>query len=75
MKTLEQEEERSSKFTAKLETAIERAKDTCERLEQKAAAAARATDKVIKKHPYEAIGVAVGLGLLIGVLVMRSRKD
>jgi len=75
MNTLEQEEERSSKFTAKLETAIERAKDTCERLEEKAAAAARATDKAIKNHPYEAIGVALGLGLLIGVLVMRSRKD
>ena len=75
MNALEREEERISKFTAKLETAIERAKDTCERLEEKAAAAARATDKVIKKHPYEAIGVALGLGVLIGVLVMRSRKD
>ena len=75
MNTVEQEEERISKFTAKLETAIERAKDTCERLEERAAAAARATDKVIKKHPYEAIGVALGLGLLIGMLVMRRRKD
>ena len=75
MNTLEREEERISKFTAKLETAIEGAKDTCKRLEERAAAAARATDKVIKKHPYEAIGVALGLGLLIGVLVMRSRKD
>ena len=75
MNTLEREEERISKFKAKLETAIERAKDTCERLEERAAAAARATDKVIKKHPYGAIGVGLGLGLLIGVLVMRSRKD
>ena len=72
MNILEREEERIRKFTAKL---IERAKDTCERLEEKAAAAARATDKAIKNHPYEAIGVALGLGLLIGVLVMRSRKD
>ena len=75
MNTLEREEGRSSKLTTKLETAIERAKDTCERLEKRGAAAARATDKVIKKHPYEAIGVGLGLGLLIGVLVMRSRKD
>ena len=72
MNTLEREKERISKFTAKL---IGRAKDTCERLEERAAGAARATDKVIKKHRYEAIGVGVGLGLLIGVLVMRSRKD
>ena len=75
MNTLEREEERISKFTAKLEAAIGRAKDTCERLEEGTAAAAMATDKVIKKHPYEAIGVGLGLGLLIGVLVMRSRKD
>ena len=75
MNTLEREEERISKFKAKLETAIERAKDTCERLEERAAAAARATDTVIKKHPYEAIGVGLGLGLLIRVLIMRSRKD
>ena len=74
MKTLEREE-KNSEFMAKLEAAVERAKATCERLEERAAAAARATDKVIKKHPYEAIGVGLGLGLLIGVLVMRSRKD
>ena len=74
MKILEREA-KNSEFMAKLEAAMERAKDTCERLEERAAAAARATDKVIKKHPYEAIGVGLGLGLLIGVLVMRSRKD
>ena len=75
MNTLEREENRESELIAKLDAAIEGAKDTCERLEERAAAAARATDKVIKKHPYEAIGVGLGLGLLIGVLVMRSRKD
>ena len=74
MKTLEREE-KNSEVMAKLKTAVERAKGTCERLEERAAAAARATDKVIKKHRYEAIGVGLGLGLLIGVLVMRSRKD
>jgi ElaB/YqjD/DUF883 family membrane-anchored ribosome-binding protein len=72
MNILEREEERIKKFTAKL---IERAKDTCERLEERAAAAARRTNKVIRKHPYEAIGVGLGVGLLIGVLVMRSRND
>jgi len=75
MNTLEREENRESELIAKLDAAIEGAKDACERLEKRAAAAARATDKVIKKHPYEAIGVGLGLGLLIGVLVMRSRKD
>jgi ElaB/YqjD/DUF883 family membrane-anchored ribosome-binding protein len=37
-----------------------------------AKAAAKTTDKVIRDHPYESIGVAFGVGLLIGVLVTRK---
>jgi len=33
---------------------------------------AKATDKVIREHPYESIGVAFGVGLLIGVLATRK---
>jgi len=50
---------------------LERAKATCLRLQDKTIAAAKATDKVIREHPYESIGVAFGVGLLIGVLVTR----
>ena len=35
-------------------------------------AGAKAADKTIRDHPYESIGVAFGLGLLIGVLVTRK---
>ncbi len=58
-----------------LKPIIEKAKALCERLEDKAVAAARATDKQVREHPYEAIGIALGLGVLIGVLVARSRRD
>jgi ElaB/YqjD/DUF883 family membrane-anchored ribosome-binding protein len=75
MNTLEREENRESELFAKLEVAIEGAKDACERLEKRAAAALKATDKVIRKNPYPAIGISLGLGLLIGVLVMHSRND
>ena len=40
--------------------------------EEKAREGARATDKVIREHPYQSIGLAFGLGLLIGVLVTRK---
>jgi ElaB/YqjD/DUF883 family membrane-anchored ribosome-binding protein len=50
---------------------LEAAKDACLRLEEKAIAGAKATDKVIREHPYQSIGVAFGVGLLIGVLVTR----
>ena len=40
-------------------------------LEEKAVAGAQATDKVIREYPYQSIGIAFGIGLLIGVLVNR----
>lgn len=56
----------------RLTAALESAKATCRKLEEKAIAGAKATDKVIRAHPYESIGIAFGLGLLIGVLVSRK---
>jgi ElaB/YqjD/DUF883 family membrane-anchored ribosome-binding protein len=59
----------------KLEATIERARAACQRLEEKTVEAAKLTDKTIREHPYQAVGFAFGLGLLIGVLAMRSRRD
>jgi len=60
---------------AKLEAATEKAKEVCKRLEQKTVEAAKVTDKTIREHPYQAIGIAFGVGLLIGVLATRCRHD
>ncbi len=57
----------------RLSAALEAAKETCHRVQDKTVEAAKATDKVIRAHPYESMGVAFGVGLLIGVLVARSR--
>ena len=57
---------------AKVSAAIDSAKETCGRLEEKAVAGAKATDKIIRENPYQSIGVAFGVGLLIGVLVTRK---
>ena len=62
----------SHEIRMRLSTAIESAKATYRRLEEKAVAGAKATDKVIREHPYESLGVAFGLGLLVGVLVTRK---
>ena len=37
-----------------------------------AKAAAKRADTVIRDHPYESIGIAFGIGLLVGVLVKRK---
>ena len=45
-----------------LPLAVEKAKAMYERLEEKTIEAAKATDKTIRAHPYEAIGIAFGVG-------------
>jgi ElaB/YqjD/DUF883 family membrane-anchored ribosome-binding protein len=60
---------------AKLEAATEKAKEVSKCLKEQTVAAAKATDKVVHEHPYQAIGIAFGVGVLIGVLVARSRRE
>jgi len=52
----------------KLQTALTNAK---QKIEEKTTASARATDRAIREHPYESIGIAFGIGVLIGVLINR----
>ena len=62
-------------FRTKVENVIEKAKQACERLQNQTATAAKTTDEAVREHPYQAIGIAFGVGLLIGLLAMRSRRD
>jgi len=59
----------------RLTAALERTKATVEELQSQAMAGAKAAakkaDAVIRDHPYESLGVAFGVGLIIGVLVGR----
>ena len=64
--------DKAHELRERLAQTLESAKATCRRLEDKAIEGAKATDKVIRTHPYESIGVAFGIGLLIGVLVTRK---
>ena len=57
---------------ARLSAALEAAKDTGRKLQERTIAGAKATDRVIREHPYQSIGIAFGVGLLIGVLVNRK---
>jgi ElaB/YqjD/DUF883 family membrane-anchored ribosome-binding protein len=55
-----------------LSAAIESAKATYRRLQEQAVEGAQATDRVIRAHPYESLGIAFGVGLLVGLLVARK---
>jgi ElaB/YqjD/DUF883 family membrane-anchored ribosome-binding protein len=53
--------------------AWERAKEGCSAVQEKTIAGAKATDRVIRNNPYQAIGIAFGAGLLIGLLLKRNK--
>ncbi len=53
----------------RLADALESTRVTCTRLEERAVAGAKAADRVVREHPYQSIGIAFGVGILIGVLV------
>jgi len=55
----------------RLTRSLETAKAAGHRLEEKAKYGARETDNVIREHPYQSIGIAFGIGVLLGVLVSR----
>lgn len=64
--------DKAKQARTRLAGALENAKATCARFEGKAKDAAKATDRVIRSHPYESIGLAFGVGLLVGVLLGRK---
>ena len=54
-----------------LAAALEKAKATYAELEAHGIAMAKKADATIRAHPYESVGVAVGIGILLGVLIGR----
>lgn len=64
--------EKAKDMRHRLTTAVESAKEACLRLQERAVAGAKATDKVVREHPYQSIGVAFGIGALIGFLMARK---
>ena len=68
----------SEQFVAareKFEAQLRQAKEELRHLEvtalENARRAARATDHAVHEHPYAAMGLAAGAGLLIGMLITR----
>jgi len=58
--------------TVSTEKLVNELKAMIQRAEEKAVERAKAADRVIRDHPYQTIGIAFGLGLLIGALARRK---
>jgi ElaB/YqjD/DUF883 family membrane-anchored ribosome-binding protein len=63
--------ERGMAARERLSTALESAKETQQNLQAQAAAQVKAADRMVRDYPYHSLGVALGVGLLIGILAGR----
>jgi ElaB/YqjD/DUF883 family membrane-anchored ribosome-binding protein len=57
-----------------LQSALARIKGQCEKVKEQAMAGARQADRLIRRHPYASMGVALGTGVLIGLLLKRGSR-
>jgi ElaB/YqjD/DUF883 family membrane-anchored ribosome-binding protein len=55
----------------RLAAALERTKKIYGRVREKAVEGAKAADVAVHEHPYQVIGIAFGVGMLLGYLVSR----
>ena len=73
--TVDAAEEKVIEARNRLADAMDSAKETYGRIQKKAVAGAKATDKAIRANPYQAMGIAFGVGALVGYLLSRRNRD
>ena len=57
----------------RLTETLEKGKAALAQVQDKARESAKAADQMVRKNPYQAIGIALGVGAILGVLI--SRRD
>ena len=63
--------EKSKEAGLRLKARLNSAKESCGALEEKARKGVKLADGKIRTYPYEAIGIALGVGLVAGLLLRR----
>ena len=69
--------EKVSEARKRLAAALESGKELYGRVRDKTVEGAKVVDETVHEHPYQAMGLAFGVGVIIGVLVTRrcSRNE
>jgi ElaB/YqjD/DUF883 family membrane-anchored ribosome-binding protein len=63
--------ERGVAARERLAAALDVARETRHKLEERVKRGAQATDRMVREHPYQSVGAAFGVGLFIGILLNR----
>ena len=63
--------EKIKEVRQRLSDALESARERYEDLQDQSAEKLKAADETIRDHPYESIGIALGIGVILGLLVGR----
>ena len=63
--------EKFDELRSRLRSAIDNGKYSLERMRAEAIRRARQADKLVRENPYYAVGVAAGVGAIVGLLVAR----
>ena len=64
-------EEKVADARRRLNAAIERGRETWDNIQDRAVAGAKVTDRMIRDNPYRSLGIALGLGVVLGYLLNR----
>jgi len=74
--TADDASDKAKEARSRVTAALEKAKSTClewqDQSIESAKAAVKTADDTIRTHPYESIGIAFGVGVLLGVLLRRK---
>jgi len=73
--TVEVGGEKVAQARQRLAAVLEKARETCETVRDRTIEGARAADESIREHPYAALGMAFGIGAVVGCLLARRNGD
>lgn len=64
--------EKAQELRERLQDTVEKAREACGKLEEKAKDGLAAADVAVREHPYQSMGVALAVGVVLGALIARK---
>jgi ElaB/YqjD/DUF883 family membrane-anchored ribosome-binding protein len=72
--TADMAEEKVVHARERLTDALDQGKSTWRRAQRRALAGAKSVNRTVRSHPYQTLGIAVGIGALLGAIIHPRRS-